>query len=116
MDFSQVFTKQFLLTHEGRINRQPYWAFILVLVGVNIALGILHMKALSGLVGLAILYPAVLVQIKRWHDRGKSGWWCLINLVPVIGWLWALVECGFLPGTSGANAYGADPLASKPAT
>lgn len=115
MDFSQVFTKPFLLTYEGRINRQPFWAFALVVFGINVVLGILHMKVLSGLFALALLYPAIMVQIKRWHDRGKSGWWCLINLVPAIGWLWALVECGFLPGTPGPNSFGADPLASKPA-
>jgi uncharacterized membrane protein YhaH (DUF805 family) len=45
-----------------------------------------------------------------WHDRNKSGWWVLIAFVPVIGGLWYLIECGFLPGTTGANNYGADPL------
>ena len=38
------------------------------------------------------------------------GWWVLIAFVPVIGGLWYLIECGFLPGTVGANNYGADPL------
>jgi uncharacterized membrane protein YhaH (DUF805 family) len=49
---------------------------------------------------------------KRWHDRDKSGWWSLILLVPFIGSIWALVECGCLPGTEGPNRYGADPLAA----
>jgi uncharacterized membrane protein YhaH (DUF805 family) len=33
--------------------------------------------------------------------------------VPIIGPIWALVECGFLRGTEGPNAYGPDPLAGS---
>jgi uncharacterized membrane protein YhaH (DUF805 family) len=50
------------------------------------------------------------VQIKRWHDRDKSGWWALMNLVPIVGQIWVLVECGFLRGTEGVNRFGKDPL------
>jgi len=49
--------------------------------------------------------------VKRYHDRDKSGWWVLIIFLPVIGALWYLIECGFLRGTDGNNAYGPDPLA-----
>ena len=35
----------------------------------------------------------------------------LIWLIPIIGWIWALIELGFLPGTTGPNKYGPDPLA-----
>ena len=62
------------------------------------------------IVSLVFLYPALAVYTKRWHDRGKSGWWSLIMLVPFIGPIWALVELGFLSGTPGPNQYGADPL------
>ncbi len=44
--------------------------------------------------------------VKRFHDRDKSGWWFLISLVPYIGGLWLLVECGCLAGTPGGNSYG----------
>jgi Protein of unknown function (DUF805) len=50
------------------------------------------------------------MQVKRWHDRGKSGWMVLINLIPLIGWVWTLVELGLLEGTLGPNQYGEDPL------
>ena len=60
---------------------------------------------------LLFLYPSLAVYTKRWHDRGKSGWWSLIALVPLIGGIWMLVECGFLRGTEGPNQYGNDPLA-----
>jgi uncharacterized membrane protein YhaH (DUF805 family) len=49
------------------------------------------------------------LQVKRWHDRSKSGWWVLINLVPAIGPIWSFVEAGCLRGTEGGNEYGGDP-------
>lgn len=60
---------------------------------------------------LPLLWSSIALGVKRWHDRAKSGAWMLVNLVPYIGSLWAFVECGFLPGTKGENAYGPDPLA-----
>jgi uncharacterized membrane protein YhaH (DUF805 family) len=57
-----------------------------------------------------LLWASVALGVKRWHDRDKSGAWMFIQLVPYVGFLWALVECGFLRGTDGDNAYGPDPL------
>ncbi len=55
-------------------------------------------------------FPAIIVQIKRWHDLNRSAFWIFINLIPVFGALWALIYCGFLKGTDGENEYGLDPL------
>ena len=63
----------------------------------------------AGLFGLVLVWTHLAVFVKRWHDRNKSGWWMLINLIPFIGWLWSLIECGFLDGTPGPNTYGPDP-------
>jgi uncharacterized membrane protein YhaH (DUF805 family) len=60
---------------------------------------------------VVMVWVGLAAGVKRWHDRNKSGWWILIALVPVIGGLWYLIECGFLPGTAGPNTYGPDPLA-----
>jgi uncharacterized membrane protein YhaH (DUF805 family) len=49
------------------------------------------------------------VQTKRWHDRGKSGWWSLMVLLPVIGWLWMLIESTFGKGDENCNEFGAEP-------
>ena len=65
---------------------------------------------LSGLFVLASIIPAILVDIKRWHDRDKSGWWMLITLVPIIGSSWLLIELGFLKGTPGPNRFAGDKL------
>jgi uncharacterized membrane protein YhaH (DUF805 family) len=63
-----------------------------------------------GIVLLITLWPSLAVYTKRWHDRGKSGWWSLIMFVPIIGGIWMLVELGFLRGTEGSNTYGPDPI------
>src|SRR5260370_2056147 len=62
------------------------------------------------LVVLPSLWIGLVVSVKRWHDRNKSGRWDLLTLVPEVGWLWTLVECGFLKGTTGPNRFRHDPL------
>lgn len=106
-----------LFQFDGRINRAKYWlGFLIVAVAGVIVAGIaaaVNSNAFWGLAGLALLallWPSIAIEIKRWHDRDKSGWWWLIRLVPFIGGLWVLIECGFLEGTQGPNQYGPDPL------
>lgn len=110
--------KKFYLTAQGRVNRQQWWLrlvlpiFIVsvVLSLIDVAIGTYNSQngggVLSGLFALAVLIPSILVDIKRWHDRDKSGWWMLILLVPIVGAIWALIELGFLAGTPGANRFG----------
>jgi uncharacterized membrane protein YhaH (DUF805 family) len=110
--------KQFYLTAQGRVNRKQWWLrlvvpfFIIsvVLTLIDMAIGTYSSQngggLLSGLFGLAVLIPSILVDIKRWHDRDKSGWWMLILLVPIIGAIWFLIELGFLAGTPGPNRFG----------
>jgi uncharacterized membrane protein YhaH (DUF805 family) len=106
-----------LFKFDGRINRGKFWAGVgamwAVLWIVAVLAGLLNswfMWTLFSLLTLLVIWPSLAVSVKRWHDRGKSGWWILIGLVPLIGPLWALIETGFLPGTPGTNEYGPDPL------
>jgi uncharacterized membrane protein YhaH (DUF805 family) len=59
---------------------------------------------------LAMLVPFVALSVKRCHDRNRSGWFMLVAAIPFVSF-WYVVEVGFLPGTSGPNQYGSDPLA-----
>jgi uncharacterized membrane protein YhaH (DUF805 family) len=61
---------------------------------------------LEGIFSLAVIYPSIIVYIKRWHDRDKSGWWTLILLIPVVGAIWFVIAQGFLAGTPGPNRFG----------
>lgn len=105
-----------LLSAEGRISRRRFWMWG---VGAMLGLGlVLHgllavarvrMGAAEPLVNVVLLWPALAISIKRWHDRGRSGAWVLLALVPVIGWIWLLLANGLLRGTAGANRYGVPP-------
>lgn len=107
-----------LFSFEGRINRAKFWLGAVILWAAYAILGALFYAArdstglliVLGLIDLALIWPALAVSIKRWHDRDKSGWWVLIVLIPIVGPIWALVETGFLLGTSGPNRFGPDPL------
>jgi uncharacterized membrane protein YhaH (DUF805 family) len=62
---------------------------------------------------LALLVPSIAVGVRRFHDQDKSGWFLLLALIPVVGGLIVLVfMC--LPGTSGPNRFGPDPLGTDP--
>lgn len=116
---SRMSLGQLLLGIQGRIPRRTYWGAMLgvtivyyVLLGIA---GVVFQDNETMLVAavLAIAIPVIwssfAIQAKRWHDRNKSGWWSLISLVPFVGPIWALVECGCLRGTRGPNYYGSDP-------
>jgi uncharacterized membrane protein YhaH (DUF805 family) len=55
------------------------------------------------------MWISIALQIKRWHDRDKSGVWVFIGLIPLVGPIWALIECGFMDGTMGPNRFGPSP-------
>lgn len=104
----------------GRVSRRQFWLYgVLALLGLaalgHALLGIARVRTQTAdlIVNLLLLWPALAVSVKRWHDRDKSGWWMLLNLVPVIGWIWALVDNGFLRGTTGPNRFGEDPLSTE---
>jgi Protein of unknown function (DUF805) len=64
------------------------------------------------IIGPVVLWMALAVMTKRYHDRGKPAWWILIAFIPVVGGIWQLIELGLLHGTDGANDYGPDPTHS----
>ena len=71
--------------------------------------------AIGVLVDLALLLPSLAVGVRRLHDIDKSGWWLLIVIIPIIGWVLLLVwVC--TKGTLGPNRFGPDPLAAPSGT
>lgn len=55
------------------------------------------------------LWIGIALMVKRLHDRNKGPVWILVYNIPIVGWIWCLVEIGFLDGTPGPNRYGPSP-------
>ncbi len=117
------YLKKLLFSFKGRATRLEFWMVSVVFYAYSIIFFIPLVDFFSGggesegtflllmlLFCLFILYVFGAVHIKRWHDRDKSGWWILINLIPGIGYIWSVWDNGFLRGTEGNNRFGEDPL------
>jgi len=57
---------------------------------------------------LAVLIPGFAVGIRRLHDIGKSGWSCLISLIPLVG-IFILLVWFCKDSQAGENKWGANP-------
>ena len=103
----------------GRSRRKEYWFFVLfyilltiVFTFVDVMTGLFDPVAaiglFSGVFALAMLIPALAVSVRRLHDTDRSGWWFLINFIPLIG---AIVFLVFTVQDSkpGENQYGSNP-------
>ena len=99
-------------TVQGRASRPEYWWFFLFSVLLQMAGGIVS-ETLAGVLVVALLLPSVAVGARRLHDIGRSGWWLLIGLIPLIGAL-ILLYWFCQPSAQGANEYGEVP-ATAPA-
>jgi uncharacterized membrane protein YhaH (DUF805 family) len=109
---------EFLFSANGRISRSQYWLkWALPLFVVTIVLEIILFATLDpsvvsifiGIYSLLLIYPSIVIYIKRAHDRDRSGWFILLFLVPILNF-WPLIELWFLRGTIGPNKYGPDPV------
>ena len=104
---------------DGRARRQEYWMFILfniiitaVLALIDSLIGTVIRQAgfglLQGLYDLAVLIPSIAVTVRRLHDTGRTGWWILIGLIPVVGGIVLLIFM-LLDSEPGENQYGPNP-------
>ncbi|KDM91814.1 DUF805 domain-containing protein [Photobacterium galatheae] len=103
----------------GRAQRQEYWYFFLINLVITLVLGFAdHLLStpgseegtglLGGVYSLAILLPSVAVGVRRLHDIGRTGWWMLLSLLPVLGFL-ILLYFFVQDGQPGTNEYGPNP-------
>ena len=107
----------------GRAGRPEYWYWILAVLIVTVLLAIIEGAVLAPLLGfeafapeagqplrllfsLAIILPSLAVMVRRLHDIDRSGWWVLIQLIPIIGGL-VLIWWFTRPSDPGENQFGA---------
>ncbi len=98
----------------GRACRSEYWYWALFIVLAEIATTIidtaLDVQLTKNLFGLATFLPSLAVAIRRLHDLDRTGWWILLSLIPIVGWIILIIwDC--TKGTEGQNRFGPDPLA-----
>ena len=103
----------------GRARRKEYWIFSLINNIIIFFLYILQIVTIEStlwlifpiilfLYAMAVFLPGLAVNIRRLHDVGKSGWWYLIYLIPIIGAIWLTVlMC--LDSEPGENQWGENP-------
>jgi uncharacterized membrane protein YhaH (DUF805 family) len=106
----------------GRIRRRDYW---LLSIGSSVTIAILDIVAslflgrsedgfapgnpVSWLLWFISLWIGIALMLKRLHDRNKGPVWIIVYMIAIVGWIWCVVELGFLDGTPGPNRYGLSP-------
>jgi len=99
-------------TFSGRARRSEYWwfflAYFIASVVASIIDGILGVTVLGVILALGLLIPSLAVGVRRLHDIGKSGWWLLIGLIPLVGAI-VLLVFACQDSQPGTNQWGPSP-------
>ncbi|MEL7128855.1 MAG: DUF805 domain-containing protein [Pseudomonadota bacterium] len=111
----------FLFSPYGRVSRQDIWVkFLIPYIGISIlALGadlalfgfaLVEESGFNGVFGsltsLFFFWPSIAVPVKRFHDRGMTGWWVLI--LPAIAIVFLLVVIFGFQGITGGDTAASD--------
>ena len=96
----------------GRAGRKEFWLFALVnamLYSIASLAGEtwvdLDTNPITAIYGLITIIPALALGARRLHDIGRSGWWQLFLLLPIIGWA-LLIVWAIMPSNEGENSHG----------
>ncbi|MCG8473604.1 MAG: DUF805 domain-containing protein [Desulfobacterales bacterium] len=97
----------------GRARRMEYWMFNLISFLIVLGLELIDVAIGTGgifsmIYALGVALPSLAVFVRRLHDIGRSGWWLLIALVPLLGAL-VLLYWTFKDGEYRTNEYGPNP-------
>jgi uncharacterized membrane protein YhaH (DUF805 family) len=97
----------------GRSRRAEFWWYALANFIISLVLNLLSaasgvFRVIAIIYALAVLIPGIAVGIRRLHDTGKTGWWLLIALIPIVGII-VLIVFFATDGTPAPNQYGPSP-------
>ena len=103
----------------GRAQRAEFWYFTLfnflavaALLVIDALIGTYSAESgiglLSGIYVLGVMLPGIAVAIRRLHDTGRTGWWYLLLLIPLVGAI-VLIVFFVQDSTPGENQYGPNP-------
>jgi len=88
----------------GRAARPEFWWFFLFCLAGALLLEFVS-SGVSWIFSVATLLPSLAVGSRRLHDTNKSGWFQLIWLVPLLGWI-AMIYLLVQPSDATDNQYG----------
>jgi len=116
-----------LLGFQGRVGRLQFWlVHVAAVLVIGLFWGVVNVRPpvdptapplqpVAGaellllapwIVALLALWPLAAIGVKRCHDRGQSGWWMLLMLVPGVNVIWEVINLGILPGKPESNRFG----------
>ncbi|MDR2080464.1 MAG: DUF805 domain-containing protein [Campylobacteraceae bacterium] len=109
--------KNHYVDFDGRARRKAFGFFTLVSFIISFILAIIDRFTLVSIIGvpvlgfifsLAVLLPTIAISVRRLHDFGKSGWWALLWLVPILNLILLIILLA-ADSERGDNQYGANP-------
>ncbi len=110
--------KPSFFSFENRIKRSTFWKITIPVFLISFGFSIVFeaegnppglLLSIAGLIlGVPLIWVLYATYIKRLHDLGKSGWYALVVLIPLINLLFILY-LGFVPGNTCVNKYGEKP-------
>lgn len=111
-----------LFSTDGRIGRKAWWlGQLIAVVCATLFCVFLHFNiphtltwqmfsfhnlSIGMVIGVTFFWIHLALNIKRWHDLTRSGWWLILNYLPIIGSIISIVVLGFYKGDAGDNEYG----------
>ena len=105
----------------GRARRTEFWMFTLFNMVASIITQLIdrifgwedwsaYAGPVTTLYFLAVFLPSLAVAVRRLHDTNRSGWWILIGLIPLVGFI-ILIVWFCTDSAPGDNNYGPYPKA-----
>lgn len=113
-NFKTILTEKYF-TFEGRATRGEFWRFVLFNAFLSVLIGLSEFVYLgtggwvANIYNIAMLLPNIGVHVRRLHDVNRSGWWILMEIIPIFGTLYIFI-IALRRGTEGPNEYGEDPM------
>jgi uncharacterized membrane protein YhaH (DUF805 family) len=92
-------------TFRGRADRRECFTFLIGNAIIALGLLTLNLFGIAMFFLLGVQLPQLAVSVRRLHDTGKSGWWMLVGLVPIGGWVLILALL-LKDGDLAENEYG----------
>ena len=108
--FGEAISEAFknIVNFNGRASRSAFWWFTLGVIIIDIIGAIIgrtaHALAIQYIIYIIVALVSLSLAVRRLHDSGKTGWWWLIGIIPIIGTI-TLIVFYCLPGTPGPNKY-----------